>query len=134
MPSLDDAQEKGLFFELEPLWKLLLGAIGPQLKGILPASTTHHLMELFRTVVSYDPPRVLQLATNLFKGCNMGYQSDQMAIGEIVRFTEIVLADHKGILKDSANASNLAYILDQFVEAGWPQATQLVMKLDGAVR
>jgi hypothetical protein len=134
LPSLDDPQRMKLFVELEPIWKLLLGPIGPQHKGVLPAQTTHHLMELFRTTVSYDPPRVLQLAADLFKGFNMGYQSDQMAIGEIVQFAEVILADHKEILKDPSNASNLASILDQFVEVGWPQATQLVMKLDGAVR
>jgi hypothetical protein len=134
LPSLDEHQRRKLFFELEPIWKLLLGPIGPQHKGVLPAQTTHHLMELFRTTVSYDPPRVLQLAADLFKGFNMGYQSDQMAIGEIVQFAEVILADHKAILKEPANASNLADILDQFVEVGWPQATQLVMKLDSAVR
>jgi hypothetical protein len=134
LPSLDDPQRKKLFFELEPIWKLLLGPIGPQHKGVVPAQTTHHLMELFRTTVSYDPPRILQLTADLFKGFNMGYQSDQMAIGEIVKFTEVILADHKEILKDPTNASNLASILDQFVEVGWPQATQLVMKLDSAVR
>jgi hypothetical protein len=128
------ARGRKLFVELEPIWKLLLGPIGPQHKGLLPAQTTHHLLELFRTTVSYDPPRVLQLAADLFKGFNMGYQSDQMAIGEIVQFAEVILADHKEILKDPTNASNLASILDQFVEVGWPQATQLVMKLDSAVR
>jgi hypothetical protein len=32
------------------------------------------------------------------------------------------------------NASNLASILDQFVEVGWRQATQHDMKLDSAFR
>jgi len=134
LPSLEDPQRRKLFEELETIWRLLLGPIGPQHKGVLPAQTTHHLMELFRSTVAYDPPRVLQLAADLFKGFNMGYQSDQMAIGEIVQFAETILADHKEILKDPSNAANLASILDQFVEVGWPQATQLVMRLDSAVR
>jgi hypothetical protein len=120
--------------ELDPIWRLLLGPTGPQHKGLLPASTTHHLVELFRTTVCYDPARVLQLTADLFKGFNMGYQSDQKAIGEVVRFAEIIMADHKEILKDPTNAANLAFILDQFVEFGWPQATQVLMKLDTAVR
>ena len=77
---------------------------------------------------------MLQLTADLFKGFNMGYQSDPMAIGEVVRFAEIILADHKEILKAPTNASNLAFVLDQFVEFGWPEATQLLMKLDSAVR
>jgi hypothetical protein len=64
----------------------------------------------------------------------MGYQSDQMAIAEVVRFAEIIMADHKEILKDPANAANFAFILDQFVEFGWPQAPQVLMELDAAVR
>ena len=64
----------------------------------------------------------------------MGYQSDQMAIEEIVQFAEVILADHKEILNDPTNASNLASILDQFVEVGGSQATQFDMKLDSAVR
>ncbi|MGB8989046.1 MAG: hypothetical protein WCC37_20770, partial [Candidatus Sulfotelmatobacter sp.] len=134
LPSLDDPQRRKLFDELDPVWKLLLAPVGPQHKGLLPAQTTHHLVELFRTTVSYDPTRVLQLTADLFKGFNMGYQSDPMAIGEVVRFAEIILADHKEILKDPTNAANLAFILDQFVEFGWPQAIQLLMKLDSAVR
>jgi hypothetical protein len=50
----------------------------------------------------------------------MEYQSDQMAIGEIVQFTEVILADYKEILKDPTNISNLSSILGQFVEMGWP--------------
>lgn len=53
----------------------------------------------------------------------MGYQSDEMAIAEVVRFAEIIMADHKEILKDPTNAVNLVFIFDQFVEFGWPQAT-----------
>lgn len=134
LPPLNDPQRQKLFKDLDPIWELLLGPIGPQHKGLLPAQTTHHLVELFRTTVPYDPPRVLQLTANLFKGFNMGYQSDQMAITEVVRFAEIILADHKDILKEPTHAANLAFILDQFVEFGWPQATRLLMKLDNAVR
>ena len=134
LPALDDPQRRQLFGELDSIWKLLLGPIGPNHRGLLPAPTTHHLVELFRTTVSYDPARVLQLTADLFKGSNMGYQSDEMAIAEVVRFAEIIMADHKEILKDPTNAANLAFVLDQFVEFGWSQATQILMKLDGAVR
>jgi hypothetical protein len=48
-----------------------------------------------------------------------------MAIGEIVQLAGVILADHKEILKDPSNASNLASILDQFVEVGWPRLPSL---------
>jgi len=59
--------------------------------------------------------------------------SDQMAIAEILTFTELLPADHKQILKNLTNASNLASTLVQFVEVGPAQATRLVMQLDSAV-
>jgi hypothetical protein len=43
------------------------------------ASIRCHLVELFRTTVSYDPARVLQLTADLFKGFNMGVQARLVA-------------------------------------------------------
>ena len=51
LPSLDDPLRRKLFDELDPIWKLLLAPVGPQHEGLLPAQTTHHLVELFRSTV-----------------------------------------------------------------------------------
>jgi KaiC/GvpD/RAD55 family RecA-like ATPase len=129
-----DSERRILFFELGPLWKRLTTPIAPNQRRLLAAQTTHHLMEVFSSTLHYDPPVVLQFASDLLRGYTMGYQFDSMARDEIVRFADVVLADHKDILQDPTNASNLGSILDVFVEAGWSEATQLVMKLDSAVR
>ena len=57
-----------------------------------------------------------------------------MAKDEVVQFSNALLADHKEIFREPKNAVNLESILAQFVEAGWVEATQLLMKLDSAVR
>jgi uncharacterized protein (DUF1778 family) len=57
-----------------------------------------------------------------------------MAIGEFVKFAEKVLADHREVLRDETSAVRFAEILDVFVRAGWPAATQIVLKMDAAIR
>jgi hypothetical protein len=57
-----------------------------------------------------------------------------MAIREFARFSEKILADYKELLRDKGNATRFAEILDVFVEAGWPAATQIVLTMDEAVR
>jgi hypothetical protein len=94
----------------------------------------HHLVEMFTSTVSYDPALVLQFVANLLRAFSWGYRFDGMAEDEIVKFADIILADHKEIISEPANAINLEGILALFVEAGWVEATQLLMRLESAVR
>lgn len=71
---------------------------------------------------------------NLLNAFNWGYQFDSMAKDEMVKFADTILVDYKDILREPINAVNLEAILAVFVEAGWPEATQLLMKLDSVVR
>jgi len=41
--------------------------------------------------------------------------------------------DPKEVLRESTNALYFAEILDVFVSAGWPDATQIVTRLDAAI-
>jgi hypothetical protein len=82
-------------------------------------------------MLNVDADLILRYAAGLLGGYSFGYQFDSMAVEEIVRLTDTVIADHKEILRIPENAANLGTILDVFVAAGWPQATQLVMRLDG---
>jgi hypothetical protein len=91
-------------------------------------------MESFNKLLSYDPAHVLKLTARLITGRTFGYQFDSFAIGEFVKFSEKFLADHKELLRESTNALYFAEILDVFVSAGWPDATQIVTRLDAAIR
>jgi len=74
------------------------------------------------------------IAANLLRAFSWGYGFDGMAKDEIVKFANILLADHKEIISEPANAINLGGILALFVEAGWLEAAQLLMRLESAVR
>jgi hypothetical protein len=91
-------------------------------------------MESFNRLLRFNPEHVLKLAWRLITGRTLGYQFDQMAIGEFVTFAEKILADHRALLREEVNAVRFAEILDVFVSAGWPQATQIVLRMDAAVR
>jgi hypothetical protein len=73
-------------------------------------------------------------ARRLTTGRILGYQFDAMAIGQFVLFAERLLADYKSLLREDENALSFAEILDVFVDAGWPQATQIVLPPGAVVR
>ena len=129
-PNLSVGDARKLFVELEPFWTFLTVDRPPN-RRLFGPSTTHHLMETSRAMLNVDADLILRYAAGLLGGYSFGYQFDSMAVEEIVRLTDTVIADHKEILRIPENAANLGTILDVFVAAGWPQATQLVMRLDG---
>jgi KaiC/GvpD/RAD55 family RecA-like ATPase len=131
-PTSDSAV--GIFFkESGDLWNAVVSADSEYRHPIGP-STAQNLMESFNKLLSYDPAHVLKLTARLITGRTFGYQFDSFAIGEFVKFSEQFLADHKELLRESTNALYFAEILDVFVSAGWPDATQIVTRLDAAIR
>ena len=131
---LSDDTRSMLFDEVLPLYSSLCEHSRPKRRRPIAATTTHHIVQTFSLVVAYHPEVVLDLTASLLTGITLGYEFDSMAIGEVVKLTEIVLADHKDILSKAKNAANLGTILDVFLSAGWPEATRLVMRLENAVR
>jgi hypothetical protein len=55
-------------------------------------------------------------------------------MGEIVKLVEAILADYRDAVQDDNSVKSLLTILDAFVEAGWPQALNLVWRLDELYR
>jgi len=131
---LSDDTRGLLFVELTPLFNSLCEQSRPEQRRPIAASTTHYIMQTFSEVVSYHPEVVLDLTASLLTGITLGYEFDSLAISEVVKLTEVVLADHKDILAKAENAANLGTVLDVFLSAGWPEATRLVMRLENAVR
>jgi hypothetical protein len=122
-----------LFAELKDIFINLTNPSSRRVQVLAP-QTMHHMVEIFASTMSYDPTLVLQFVADLLRAFSWGYRFDSMAKDEIVKFADALLADHKEILREPANAINLESILAQFVEAGWVEATQLLMKLDSAIR
>jgi hypothetical protein len=92
-------------------------------------------MQLLNGVVRYDPSLVLRLAAEVVS-CSKRFQYnlDSLAIGETVKLVESVLADHRAEAQDDASVRNLLSLLDAFVEVGWPEALNLVWRLDEVYR
>jgi hypothetical protein len=57
-----------------------------------------------------------------------------MAMGEVVKLVESILADYRNKVQEEASIKNLLELLDAFVEAGWPDALNLVWRLDEIYR
>jgi hypothetical protein len=130
---LGDTAVKTLFAESAQLWEALVSAEAGYRRPMAP-STAHHLMESFNRLLPFDPQRILRLVWYLITGRTFGYQFDQMAIHEFAVFAERILADYKELLREQRSAVQFAEILDVFANAGWPEATRLVLRMDAAVR
>jgi hypothetical protein len=63
-----------------------------------------------------------------------GYYYDPMAVDEMTKLVERVLADHKDVLRNPEAANAIGEMLDTFVTAGWPTAMTLTFRLDEAIR
>ena len=130
---LPDDSVRAFFEESVGLWDSIVSADTEYRRPVGP-STAHHLMESFNHLLVLAPERIVRLTRYLITGRTFGYEFDQMAIGEFVKFAEKILADHREVLRDETNAVVFAEILDVFVRAGWPAATQIVLKMDAAIR
>ena len=125
---------KEYYFKIKPLLEKILTFALNEKHGIL-ASTAHHFMELLRKVASFDPAGVLHLAAGVAGSSKKaGYNLDSMAIGEVVKLVESLLADHREVLREEESLTNLIALLDIFAEAGWPEALNLIWRLDEVFR
>ena len=123
------------FGEALPVLETILN-FGKQAEtGMLLAPTAHHFLELLNGVLRYEPALILRLATEVV-ACSkrFSYNLDSMAMSDIVKLVESVLADYRDKVQEESSIKNLLSILDAFVEAGWPEALNLVWRLDEIYR
>ena len=102
---------------------------------LLPASTAHHLMRLFRIVLRCNPREVLHMASlAAIASRRTNYNFDSLPIKDIVDLVEVILADYRHEVRDEQSLADLVALLDVFVDAGWPEALNLVWRLDEVYR
>jgi hypothetical protein len=70
--------------------------------------------------------------TKMAAGTN--YTFDHSAIREVVKFTERLLADHKAMLMEPDAFAEIMSLLNIYVKSGWPEALDLLWKLDDIFR
>lgn len=86
-------------------------------------------------MLQYDPARILGIAAEVVTfSRRFNYNLDSLAMAEIVKLVESVLADYREAVQDDSSVKSLLTILDAFAGAGWPEALNLVWRLDELYR
>ena len=64
-----------------------------------------------------------------------GYTLDSLAVDDVVKLVEIVLADYRHVVRDDEDClKDLLNLLDLFAKTGWSDALNLVWRLDEVFR
>ena len=121
--------------EVKPLMEQVIDfALDPE-SGVMLAQTAHYFMELLTSFLSCNPKEILGLAGGVVKSSErFGYNLDSLAVKDVVKLVEIVLADHRNEVRDGEGLDDLLNLLDIFAKAGWPDALRLVWRLDEVFR
>ena len=118
------------FYKLtKPVLERVLAFAATQASGGLAAPTAHHVIEFLSHFLWVDPSGILRMAW-LTVDCSQDYKIDSMAISEIVKMVEIILADHRDQIRDPNSLQYLLNLLDKFAQTGWPEALRQVWRLD----
>lgn len=133
--DISDVQRKEFYLKIKPVLTKVINFALDKESGLMFAPTAHHFMELLNGVLKYDPQGVLHLATGVAKSSKpFGYNIDLMAIWEVVKLVEAILADHREKVRDGESLQDLLDLLDIFAETGSPDALRLVWRLDEVFR
>ena len=123
------------YSEVKPLMEGVIDfALDPE-NGVMFAKTAHYFMELLTSFLSCNPKEVLHLAEGVARSSErFGYNLDALAVEDVVKFVEIVLADHRNEVRDGQGLEDLLNLLDLFAKTGSPDALRLVWRLDEVFR
>ncbi len=131
--GLQPAEAADFYIRVRPvLSRIVEFAMTPDL-GALAPSTAHHAMEFLTDFVRVDPRGVLKMAWQITSR-SPGYNLDSLAVDQVVKLVEVILADHRDQMRQPESLQHLLDLLDIFAETGWPQALRLVWRLDEVFR
>ena len=120
---------------VKPLMKQVIDFALDSKKGGMFAPTAYHFMQLLTNFLSCNPKEVLHFAVGVARsGEPSGYSVDSLAVEDVVKFVEIVLADHRNEVHEGQALEDLLNLLDIFAKAGWSDALKLVWRLDEVFR
>ena len=133
--QIPDELRRRFYNEVKPLMEGIIDfALDPE-SGVMFAQTAHYFMELLTSFLSCDPKEVLHLAEGVARSSErFGYSLDAVAVDDVVKLVEIVLADHRDEVRDGEGLKDLLNLLDIFAKTGWPDALRLVWCLDEVFR
>lgn len=129
-----DARVK-LYWRVKRLLKRILRFARTPETGVLAGPTAYRFMQILNGVLALDPEGVIEMAWEVVvSGRPYGFNLDSLAIEEVVKITESILADYRLQARNKATLGQIFEILEIFSETGWPQALRLVWRLDEVYR
>jgi len=129
---LSAPQLRRFWQESAPLFHALASELHPH--------TAYQLVQTFQHLLPCAPAEIFLLATkSILTSGTVGFQYESLAIGEVVKLIQRVLADHRDIFRGGTGGESeclaaLLRVLDLFVEAGWAEARQLTHRLEEIYR
>lgn len=125
-----------LFYnEVKPLMEQIIDFARDEENGVMFAPTAHRFMQLLASFLSCNPKEILHLAEGVARSSEpSGYNLDSLAVKEVVKFVETVLADHRIEVREGESLEDLLNLLDIFAKTGWSDALRLVWRLDEIFR
>ena len=123
------------YSEVKPLMDGVIAFARDRESGVMFAGTAHYFMELLTSFLSCNPKEVLHLAEGVARSSEpFGYNLDALAVEDVVKLVEVVLADHRNEVRDGEGLEDLLNLLDIFAKTGWSDALRLVWRLDEVFR
>lgn len=130
--ALSQAQLTRFWKEGAPLLTALATEIHPH--------TAYQLVQTLQHLLPCAPEQIFLLAArSIGNSAKVGFQFESLAVGEVVKLVQRVLADYPDLFRpemgrDSECLAALLDVLDLFVEAGWAEARQLTHRLEEIYR
>ncbi|MEO5991533.1 MAG: hypothetical protein ABIP68_07850 [Ferruginibacter sp.] len=101
--------------------------------GFMVAHTGYYFMQILNSMMHADPEYILSIASKIVKcAAASGFTYDPSTLGEVVKLTEKILADHKELLSNKEHFDSLITMLDLFANSGWQEALELTWRLKEA--
>ncbi len=133
--ALSDHQRCNYYSKIKPLLESVLDQTADEKTSLLFAPTAHRFMQLLNGVITCDPQGVLHMAASVAKASEFdNFNLDPMAVEDVVKLVEAILADHRDSITEGRPLQDLLNLLDTFTKAGWPAALRLVGRLDEIFR
>ena len=125
-----------IFNKVNPLMQQIVDFAQDRENGLMFAPTAHYFIQLLTSFLSCDPKIVLSLAEGVASSSErFGYTLDSLAVDDVVKLVEIVLADYRHVVRDDEDClKDLLNLLDLFAKTGWSDALNLVWRLDEVFR
>lgn len=122
---------KIIFFnKIKPILNFVVDQSEMIESGFMVAHTGYCFMQLLNIVFSLDPEYVLTMSSSIVKcAAANSFTYDQSTLGEVIKLTEKILADHKELLSKEEHFNSLIAMLDSFANSGWQEALELTWRL-----